>query len=107
MIHYTCDRCKREIDPTEQARYIVQIDIRPVREESFAQFADEVDHLHELHEMLETVHHNDNGYQLNDVAASEEVTQPGPFDLCPACYQQFLKNPLGRETSFALGFSNN
>lgn len=101
MIHYTCDRCKREIRTNEQSRYVLHMEVRAVRDDSFAHFADEVDHLNELNEMLETGDSGDVSERCDD------VEQPGAFDLCPACCQQILQNPLGRETGFAIGFSNN
>ncbi|TWU65297.1 MULTISPECIES: hypothetical protein [Crateriforma] len=100
MIHYTCDRCKREIDSIDDVRFVVQLEIKPVREESFAPLCDEVDHLSELNEILETAPPCDCG---DDNATGHRES----FDLCGDCYEQFRRNPLGRELSFALGFSNN
>ena len=38
---------------------------------------------------------------------SDELYQRRTFDLCPACYQQYSKNPLAKETVSQLGFSQN
>ena len=101
MIHYTCDRCKRQINTHDQTRFIVQIDIQTAASDSEAEYEDDVDHLNELHQVLE-------GMQ-NPSLADEEVesSHHGRYDLCPECHRQFMKNPLGRDTVLALGFSNN
>lgn len=101
MIHYTCDRCKRQINTTDQTRYIVQIDIQTAAGEPEAEFEDDIDHLNELHQILEGMH---------DVPAHEQDVDSchhGRYDLCPECHRQFLKNPLGRDAVLTLGFSNN
>ncbi|MGI9473025.1 MAG: hypothetical protein ACR2NZ_15905 [Rubripirellula sp.] len=101
MIHYTCDRCKRQINTTDQTRYIVQIDIQTATGEPEAEFEDDIDHLNELHQMLEGIH--DPSMNDEDVDTSHH----GRYDLCPDCHRQFMQNPLGRDAVLALGFSNN
>jgi hypothetical protein len=102
MIHYTCDRCKRQINTADQTRYIVQIDIHSAADHSTIELEDDVDHLAELHQMLEGIHEGvvDDGV---DAASSHH----GQYDLCPECHRQFLENPLGRDAMLAIGFSNN
>ena len=100
MIHYTCDRCKRQI-ATSQTRYVVQIEIQTAQEESLCEFEDDVDQLTELHQVLEGM--SDEDLEI----ASEETSQLGNYDLCPDCHEQFMRNPLGRDKIMALGFSNN
>ena len=101
MIHYTCDRCKRQIDTTNQNRYVVQIEIQTAQEECVAAAEDDVDHLAELHQVLEGM--VDEEFD----EAEEETTHRGSYDLCPECHKQFLHNPLGRDAVMAIGFSNN
>ena len=101
MIHYTCDRCKRQINTADQTRYIVQIDIQSAADEPKADIEDDIDQLTELHQMLEgmaeaAIHDDDC-----------ESSHHGRYDLCPECHRQYLKNPLGRDAVLALGFSNN
>ncbi len=101
MIHYTCDRCRRQINTADQTRYVVQIDIQSAAEGPFGEMDDDVDHLTELHQILEGI--------ADDVLEcdSQESSHRGRYDLCPECHRQFLKNPLGRDAMLALGFSNN
>jgi hypothetical protein len=101
MIHYTCDRCKRQINIADQTRYIVQIDIQTAADEPRVELEDDIDHLTELHQMLE-------GMAESTMDSDDrESSHHGRYDLCPECHRQFLRNPLGRDAVLALGFSNN
>ena len=33
MIHYSCDRCGRAIDPKEELRYVVRVEVEAVTED--------------------------------------------------------------------------
>ena len=103
MIHYICDRCKRRIDPSEQTRYVVQIDIQSAVEQPKPDIEDDIDQLTELHQMLEGMTEP----ALVAEQIEDESSHHGRYDLCPECHRQFLKNPLGRDAVLALGFSNN
>ena len=103
MIHHTCDRCKRVIDPEHELRYVVRMEIEvvmdPIHDD---EPQDDRDHLHEIDEILERV----------DVSAGDELGedlyQKRRYDLCPQCYRKFSASPLGREKkAVALGFSQN
>ena len=99
MIHYTCDRCKRLLDPVEELRYIVKMEIQaafdPVES---CELDEDRDHLSEIHEILESSDPDD---------LLEEVEQRRSFDLCSECFRRFQKNPLGCELTAQFGFSNN
>lgn len=98
MIHYTCDLCKRTIEPAKETRYVVQIDVlaapdaQPAIDED-----DDRDYLAELHDLLESA------TELDDTDESRSFS----FDLCPECRKRFLKNPLGADASRQLDFSQN
>lgn len=102
MIHHSCDRCKRMIDPDDQLRYIVKIEACAAMEPvEMDEPDDDRDHLLEVQEILE---------RLDDEATdaiSDDVYQKRRYDLCAKCYQQFRRNPLGREVPAQLGFSSN
>ena len=55
MIHYSCDRCGRPIDPHDELRYVVRLEIEAVMEPLDGDVLedDDRDHLMELHEILE------------------------------------------------------
>ena len=101
MIHYTCDRCKQQIDPNEQTRYIVQIDIQSSTDEPGSVIDDDTDQLTVLHQALDDI----NAHSQDD--DDRDCGHHGRYDLCHECYCQLLKNPLGRDAMLALGFSNN
>ncbi len=102
MIHYSCDLCKRDLDPKEDLRFVVKLEIYaafdPMESE---EDADDRDHLQELQEILERVE------GAEDPEIGDDVYQQLRFDLCPECRQRFLKNPLGRDLAKQLNFSKN
>ena len=54
MIHYSCDRCKRELDPSQELRYIVKLDAQVAMEPLEDQESpDDRDYLEEVQELLE------------------------------------------------------
>jgi len=91
MIHYTCDMCKRPLDPENDLRYVVRIDIHATLDPAAWDRADEErDHLQELDEVIENLE------DLEDDNISEDIVQQLRFDLCSECRKRFLKRPLGQ-----------
>lgn len=102
MIHHSCDRCKRVIDPDSELRYLVRLEIEAVAENADAASADEDrDHLLEIDEVL------DRAADAEDPNIAPEVYQRRRYDLCPECARRFIANPLGREQVAKMGFSSN
>jgi len=107
MIHHSCDLCKRLIDPEEDLRYVVKIEVYaavdPIENDSIADgnAEDDRDHLQEMQEILQRM--DDTGSD----AVGDDVYQHLRFDLCPECRKRFSKNPLGRESSKHFDFSKN
>ena len=102
MIHYSCDRCKRALDPEQDLRYVVKLEVHaamdPLDEE---EIEDDRDHLLEIQEMLERIEDSDTEL------IAEDVYQKRRYDLCPECYRKYIKNPVGSEHPAVLGFSHN
>jgi hypothetical protein len=102
MLHYSCDLCKRPLDPEDDLRYVVKIEVYAALDPNELDAVDsDRDNLQELHEILE---------RMDDAAhvdVSEEVYQQKRYDLCPECRKKFLKNPLGRKTAGKFDFSKN
>lgn len=98
MIQYSCDRCKRMIDPDDELRYVVKMEIQAVMQPG--KVDDECDHLMEVHEILE---------QMNQGEAEDfdDTHRQQRYDLCPECFKQFARNPIGRDIPAQLGFSSN
>lgn len=104
MIHYSCDRCKRILDPTQELRYVVRIEAQAEMESmELDERDDDRDHLSEISDILERLDDQDD----DGDDADDDVYRKLCFDLCPECYRQYLKNPLGRELTTQLGFSAN
>jgi hypothetical protein len=102
MIHYTCDCCKRIIDPSDDVRYVVKMEVYVSPEASLDNGADdEHDHLEEIQQILERLE------DAEDEDFGEDVYQSMRFDLCTECRRKFLKNPLGREPTKQFDFSQN
>lgn len=99
MIQYYCDLCKRLLDPEDDLRYVVKLEVYAAFDP--LEIDDDQDNLQELNEILEGI----------DTARSEDVSddvyQTMRFDLCPECRRKFLKNPLGRRPAELLDFSQN
>jgi hypothetical protein len=102
MIHYSCDRCKRSIDTESELRYEVRLEVRAVMDMGGCDSGeDDRDHLLDIQEILERQE------DAEDENIGEDVYQKSHYDLCPACYRKFIKNPLGRESLPHLNFSKN
>ena len=53
MIHYTCDCCKRSIDPERELRYVVRVEVYAAIDNVDDDGDDERDHLQEIQDILE------------------------------------------------------
>jgi hypothetical protein len=100
MIHHSCDLCKRLIDPDEDLRYVVKIEVYAGLDASESADDGDRDNLLEMHEILERME------DVESAAIGDDVYQTMRFDLCPDCRRKFLRNPLGRETK-KFNFSKN
>jgi len=108
MIHYTCDRCKRAIDPETEARYVVEIEVRLANAaESIEEEFEDIDQLSELNEQLQRELNAELGLQIDHPDECDDCEGPEQYDLCHQCYETFANNPLGRESAVGFGFSNN
>jgi hypothetical protein len=112
MLHYSCDICKRPIDTHADVHHVVKIEVFPAVddvadhgccEDNGPHIAsrEDADHLEEMQDMLERLDEEDLPAGLADGARSMR------FDLCDACRQRFVKNPLGVKSGKTLDFSNN
>ena len=102
MIHFSCDRCKRILDPQEDLRYVVKLEVYAAMEPvDTDETDDDRDHLLEIQEILERMDDS----ECENIG--DDVYQKQRFDLCPECYRKYIQNPIGRETPVHLGFSHN
>lgn len=101
MLHYSCDRCKRTLDAELDLRYVVEIDVRARMDGLKDDASDDLDPLQEIEDVL-----ND-ALLAGETPPAEDIARRLRFDLCPACYRRYLKNPLGREVPLEPSFSIN
>jgi hypothetical protein len=91
MIHYSCDCCKQPLDPQDDLRYVVKIEVYAALDQGPEAVDEDRDNLMEMQDALRRLEDEE------DPAIGEEVYQHLRFDLCPECRKKFMKNPLGRE----------
>ena len=102
MIRYTCDSCGRSLDPHDDLRYVVKMEIYAAFDPVVSEPNEaDRDHLEEVQEILEGMDDAETGQ------IGEDVYQQLRFDLCPECRRKFLKSPLGREVAKLCDFSDN
>ncbi len=99
MIHYSCDRCKRSIDPSEEIRYVVRVEVRAAMD--FSDFLDDEDDRDFLMEAQEAL---DRAEDAIGDSVSDDIYQHHRYDLCPTCYRKFMKNPVGKEQPVEMNY---
>lgn len=101
MIHYSCDCCKRKLDP-DDLRYVVKMEVFAAFDPiAMDEMDDDRDHLQEIQEILQ---------RSEETAESEvgnDVYEQLRFDLCPECRKKFVNNPVGRGLPKQFNFSKN
>ena len=100
MIRYSCDICKRDLDPEQDLRYVVKMEVFAAFDPA-ADDDDDRDHLQEIQDILERMEDAESDH------IGEDVFQQLRFDLCPQCRKKFLRDPLGRDLAKTFGFSAN
>jgi hypothetical protein len=103
MLHFSCDICGKDLTPDGAARYVVKMEAFAATDP--AQLTDDdldADHVEEMAQLL-------NEIEDGDEATPEllPACQKLRFDLCPACYRKFVKDPLGRDAASRFDFSEN
>ena len=102
MIHYSCDRCGRVLDPEEDLRYVVKMEIYAAMDPLCMEDGDDDrDHLLEIHEILERMD------DAESEAIGEDVYRKVHMDLCSDCHKKFVKDPFGRDLATHVDFSDN
>lgn len=101
MIHYTCDCCKRTINPDNELRYVVRLEVYASLDPGEGELDDDRDHLQEIQDILEQIDDS------QDEQICDDVYHQRRYDLCGECRKRFVANPLGRSASHHLDFSQN
>ncbi|MCA9248483.1 MAG: hypothetical protein KDA42_15265 [Planctomycetales bacterium] len=101
MIHYTCDHCKRPIDPRNEVRYIVKMEVYASLDPAEDVIDGDRDELLEIQEILERLD------DVDDDQIGDDVYQQLRYDLCSECRKKFVSAPLGTSSAKQFDFSNN
>ncbi len=101
MIHYSCDCCKRPLDPERDLRYVVKMEVYAAMDPTDDEIDGDRDHLQEIQDILQRMEDGE------DEAVSDDVYQQLRYDMCSDCRTKFLSNPLPRDAAKQFIFSNN
>lgn len=101
MVHITCDVCGKQLE-AGQGHHIVKIEVFAAHDPAELTEADlDADHMEEVSQLLEDLDDDDDGEDL------DPVTQQFRYDLCPDCRKRFARDPLSKEATQKLHFSEN
>jgi len=99
MLHYSCDSCGRDIS---RERFVVRVEVTPAFDPDQIEEDDlDTDHLEKIAETIEAME-STGDFGLEDCGARSMK-----FDLCPACRERFVGDPLGQDSRRRLSFSQN
>jgi hypothetical protein len=101
MIHYSCDLCKCELDPTQDVAYVIRMEVYPAPCQAGAEIDNDRDHLEDIHEVLERFEEFDADGELPE----SDTYKTRRYDLCADCCRKFLHEPLGRRGAPKFDFS--
>jgi hypothetical protein len=103
MLHVSCDLCGKAIQPGDDPRYVVKIEVFAAHDPSEITEADlDEDHMEAVSQLLRETEAN-----LTDADGLEPPSRNFRYDLCPECRSKFVRDPLGKEASQNLNFSEN
>jgi hypothetical protein len=105
--HYTCDVCQRVLDAERDQRYVLRITACgcDVGDDADGCLDDDRDYLQEIDDRLIGSGGFDD--ELIGEGAAGDGDLEIEYDLCSACRERFLHDPLGRRIAPALDFSKN
>lgn len=102
MLHCSCDRCHRIIDTETEIRYIIKLQAHAsVEGPGSSSLDDDPTYLSELQGIVENLH------ESGDLSSPEEIYHQNRFDLCEACYHDYLTDPLGTAQRMGIDCSRN
>jgi hypothetical protein len=100
MVLISCDLCGKEMQPESSRYYVVRMEVVAKGKNELTDDDLSEDNLEQVSQMLQNAEDDELGYE--EVPAREVKK----FELCPACRNKYVKDPLNRE-SYSLDFSSN
>ncbi len=102
MIHVTCDLCGKSIRGGKDLHYVVKVEVLAAHEPAGLTEEDlDEDHLEAVSQLLCEME------ESGDLSSLPPSTHQRRSDLCCACRERFLRDPLGKETATKFDFSEN
>jgi hypothetical protein len=102
MIQVTCDLCGKSIQAGEDLHYVLRLEVFATHEPAGLTEEDlDEDHLEAVSQLLSDME------ETGSVETLPPATQQRRYDLCHACRERFLRDPLGKETAQKFHFSKN
>ncbi len=102
MVHFTCDLCGKDLTASGDPRFVVKIEAFPGFDPTELTEDDlDDDPMEAVAEILQR------DETLSSRDASEPLHKGFRFDLCPACHEKFVKDPLGKDALRTFDFSKN
>lgn len=99
MLHFTCDLCGQHLG---ERRFVVKLEVFPTFDpEEIGEEDLDADHLQDISAMIEEMEQT--GKNLLDDCDPKKFR----FDLCQHCHKRFVQDPLGRDATKRLNFSQN
>jgi hypothetical protein len=102
MLHVTCDLCGKPIRSKEDRHFVVKVEVYAAHDP--AELTDEdldEDLLEAVSALLEEAEDG------ADLAPVPPASQQLRYDLCTACRERFLRDPLGKDAAQKFDFSEN
>lgn len=94
-----CDRCQRDIDPTIDLHYSLTIELEAGGFGDESDVSTELEQLDDLEQLIES----------SDARCAadfgEDLYQRKQYELCRACFQQYIQNPLAKDRQSTFGYN--
>ena len=101
MLHVTCDLCGKELQPGDDQRYVVKVELFAAHDPAEITEEDlDEDHMEAVSQLLREM-------EENGLEEMDDAQQSFRYDLCAGCRNKFARDPLGREVAQKFDFSEN
>jgi hypothetical protein len=89
------------LDPKHDVSYVVRMEVYPSPCETESVIDNDRDHLEDIQEVLQRF----DEFEADGILPETDTYRKGRFDLCRACCERFLQEPLGRRNAPKFDFS--
>ena len=105
MRHFSCDGCGKDLTEGFGGRYVVRVDAHASHDPSeLTEFDLDSDAIEETAALLTAL---DDGLIEDGELAPLPSRAAMEYDMCPNCFRNYLKDPLGRMARPTWAFSTN